>query len=585
MLKIPRFARVRRDERGAALLAVVFLMLTTAVIGLTVTAMSVNALGYTSLTRAGVQSQAGAESGVTAVYAALSVTGATCSPTYTNSTAPEYTATLYYSTSTAINSGTVWSSGCPTSAAKFVKIVSVGSAQSDGVAGATSGNTESIEAIYNYAPPASIPATGGAVYNYSGVSNSNLNNLTATQGAGIPANIILKSGDLTCQSTSVINGDIILGNGNYSSSGSCKVTGAVKVSGSATINSGSNVLGDVTASGVGIGLGTPVVSVYGNGPASGDNNAVTGSVFSGGQVTIQGRVGGSVTSMKTATGATPNTSTIAPTTTTRIGGNLTGAGDFTTWATRCTTGQTGYDRPGDACALKASGTVVGTVTYNVAGLTAPTAPTAPGWVDYKYIPSDWTSQGFNIVTWANDGDHCTIDNRTSLLSFALALSTYTTPTLIDATACTQETFSNSAGSGGLNVTLKTDIAFVSNSFSIEGFKLNSNNTTQRKVWFIVSDKTADGAPTCSGGAGPINIGNNSQIGSTVAAIAYTPCQVAYDATAWRGQLYGQSVTFGGGNAISFVPVGLPNVDLSTGTTSTTTTSTRSLGTRVSVRDL
>jgi hypothetical protein len=295
-------------------------------------------------------------------------------------------------------------------------------------------------------------------------------------------------------------------------------------------------------------------------------------------------VGGSVTSTKTATGATPQSSTITPTS--LISGNVVLSGDVTTWAPRCTSGATGWDPAGNACAAKKA-SVVGALSYNVNGLAAPAAPAVPDWVDYKYLESDWTALGFTVVKWTNSS-FCKIDNQTSQQAFALALSTYTTPTVIDATGCSQLLFSLSANNNnGLNLNLKTDIAFVSRSIGIERLRANSNNTTQRKLWFLVSDPTANGQPTCSGGAGDISLGNDIIIGDTVAAIAYTPCNIADNSTKWRGQLYASAVTFGANISLAYLPVGLPNADLTNGTSTAgaSGSSGSGLGSRVSVRNI
>jgi hypothetical protein len=61
----------RTDDRGNAMIAVIGLLAVTSMITLTVTGATVQALGYTSLTRASVQSNAAAEAGVDAMLAEL----------------------------------------------------------------------------------------------------------------------------------------------------------------------------------------------------------------------------------------------------------------------------------------------------------------------------------------------------------------------------------------------------------------------------------------------------------------------------------------------------------------------------------
>ena len=563
-------------------------MAVTAIIGITVAGMSVNALSITTSARAGVQSQAAAEAGIDAAVARLRG-AATCSPTMSSASEPAYSVTLAYSTANSVAASTVWPVGCPTASAKFVKITSVGFSQADGIGEVTQGDSRSVEAVYNYTTTStSIPETGGAVYTYSAAANSGLNNLTLNANQDIAASVKIKSGSITCQSGTTINGDVVLANGSFSSSGGCKITGNLSVSGSATINSGANVIKNVTASGK---VGTnydgnaPVVSVYGTGPSGG--KAVEGNVAAGGKIYIDGAVTGCVSSTKSPLGATPAVSTITPST--KIGGNLSAAGELTTWATRCNAsqGSTNWEAAGNACAIKASGIVTGTVAYNVANTTAPTPPGVPEWVDFKYTKSEWEALGFDIVKWST-ASYCSINNYNSPDAFVAALNTYTKPTVIDATDCNPLLFSLSANSNnGLDLKLKTDIAFISKSFGIEKIKINSNNTTQRKVWFIVPDTTADSQPTCSGGAGNITIGNNVSIGNTVAAIAYTPCLIQDDSTVWRGQLYAKAVTFGANITLNYLPVGLPNTNLdgNAALPPTEVVNGNALGARVSIRDI
>ena len=63
------FSGARHDDRGNAMIAVVGLLAVTSMVTLTVTGATVDALGYTSLTRASVQSNAAAEAGVDAMLA------------------------------------------------------------------------------------------------------------------------------------------------------------------------------------------------------------------------------------------------------------------------------------------------------------------------------------------------------------------------------------------------------------------------------------------------------------------------------------------------------------------------------------
>ncbi len=568
--------RRMRDDSGSTLLAVVGLMAVTAIIGVTVANVSLNALGFTSATRAGIQSQAAAQSGVNVALAALKST-ATCTSTYTSTSTPKYSVQLSYATDATLTSSSVWTNGCPITSAKFVKIVSTGTATSIGVNRTSSGNTQRIEAIYEYTTSTTaITATGGASYSYQG---GNVNNLTLFDGGNLNSDIRIKTGSVTCQSGTKINGSVYLGAGSFSGSGACEVTGSINVSDYVTINSGASVLGSVSARGTNL-SGGYAVSVYGTGTSTSGGRAIVGSVNAGGAVYIAGKIGGSVTSARQPNGATGGASTITPDGNTLISGNLTAAGVLTSWAARCTTGATGWDDAGNACAIKKYPSVTGTVAYNQAGLDAPAAPAMAPWVDFNYVASDWTNRGFTVVVWPST--QCQINNYNVTQAWVTALNSYTTPTLIDATACSGFDFSQS---GALNLSLRTDIAFVSNKFDIGKLTANSNNTTQRKLWFIVPDKTVNGVPDCVGD-GKIDIKNLTNIGTTVSALAYTPCVISNSAATWSGQMYAKTVNFDTTITLTFKPVGLPNVDFDSGVvTTTTTSSTSGLGNRVSIRDL
>jgi hypothetical protein len=233
-----RYRTAVSSEGGSAIVAVIGIAAAMMIIGVTVASMSVHALAFTSSTRAGIQSEAAAESGIN--VAVVDLRNGNCSATYSQTTAPAYSAKVSYSTSTT---GDVWvANTCPPYAdqtVKRVKILSTGSATSTGVAGDASGNSGFVEAIYPYTP-AVIPGvqpSGAAMYFYGGVAFANNGNLIVS--AGGPPAIQVKSGDVSCANNTVIQGDVVVQNGNLSIS-SCTIQGNAWVSGTAT-------LGTVTA--------------------------------------------------------------------------------------------------------------------------------------------------------------------------------------------------------------------------------------------------------------------------------------------------------------------------------------------------
>lgn len=571
--KLRRNARNARDESGSTLIAVIGVMAFAAVLTVTLGTMSINGLNYTSASGAAIQAEAAAQAGIDSTLAQLKGTG-TCVGSFTSTSQPVFTTSVWSSTATTITAATAWSAGCPTASTNLVKVVSVGSAAVPGRAGTSSGNRRSVEAIYKFAAStSSVPPSGSASYSYSAGTDNNLTLLTT---GTLTADIRIHSGSVTCQSGTTVAGNVYLGGGNWSSSGSCKVTGNVSASGTVSVISGAEVTGNISAAGTGATASDQVAYVSGTG-ASGQ--AVGGNVAAAGLVYVDGKVGGSVTSAGLQSGAIANASTVTPSS--KVLGSAAAAGTWTTWATPRCSGS--YDAADNACVMNSAhaNLVSGAVTYGGAGLVKPIAPTVPQWADYKYSAADWTALGFNVVVWPNDTAHCTIDNNWATRAWDVALTTYTTPTVIDATACADLDFSQSAN---LNLSLKTNLVFVSNSIDIGKLTANSDSATQRSLWFIVPDKTPDHLPSCVPD-GTIDIKNLTNIGSTVSAMAYSPCTISNSAATWSGQMYGGTVNFDTSITLTYRPVGLPNLDLDTGAAAAPATPASGLGARVSIRDV
>ncbi len=132
-------AKRMRGERGSSLIAVIGIAAVTAIIGVTVGTVAVNALNYTTDNRVSLQARAAAEAGINDAVAGLQTTGscAAKSATYSSGSTPIYNATIQYKTTGA------WIAGCPTSATTEVRIESTGMAGED---------QHSIEAIYSWTP-------------------------------------------------------------------------------------------------------------------------------------------------------------------------------------------------------------------------------------------------------------------------------------------------------------------------------------------------------------------------------------------------------------------------------------------------
>ena len=533
----------RRDERGAALVAVIALTAVTGIIGVTVTAVTVNALGTTTSNRASVQSRAAAEAGIDVATAGLQ-TANSCTGVagvYSSATAPKYEAKIQY------DAGAGWVTGCPIDTATKVRVLSTGTAQSSGVAGASVGNKSVIEAIYNYLPTyIEVPEIDAAVYAYS-IQGALKNFILSSSDNTLASDVQIAHGNVDCTNGASIAGDLILGDG-HALLDNCDITGTVHVSDYVDVTGASEVFGDVIAVGVKKnGAGDLAATVRAG-------SIVDGSVLAAGSVNVTSSSASLVKGSVTVAGTSTSVGTVL--TGSKIEGNLISSGT-----------------------TNAAGNVMGTTTSGVVGLDAPPLPRIPNWTDIPWVSgvTSWAGEGYTTMTWTGA---CTIDGADPDW---LALSTLTTPTVVDMTT--------KCGAAGLTtnsnlspIVLNANIAFIAKKFSFN--KLYLSSLTTRKVNFVVPDNTAGDGPTCPGPspAGNIIFSNESNFTSTIAALAYTPCKVYSDRDGWRGQIYGGEVEFGTQAKLTFVPVAVPGVDFNN-LPPVTVQDGAMLGNRVSLREL
>lgn len=502
-----RRARGLRDDRGNAMIAVIGLLAVTSMITVTVTGATVQALGFTSLTRAGVQSNAAAEAGVDAMLAELfaddcpatgelTATQGSVDPTLTGPAAsdPFFVATVAYRISTAA----AWTPGCPVEAATQIRIQSTGFAVDQGVAeSASAGDASAVQAVYTWTPGANSAAvTGAAVFSYGtpGLANS----LELLSFNGNSANVIVAEGNIVCSNSVYVQGDIVAANGNIQLDNTCSAGGNVWASGTVTLQGNKTIGGDVIAAGTGL------------------------------------------------TRIDPQTA---------IGGGVYARGEIDSWGQRCTSGATGWDAAGDACSV-ARTTGADPVFYN---RTDVVAPTRPAWVDVAFVSADWVSRGWTVRTYTGP---CNIDNNGVKNSAVTAFSSYTTPTVIDMRGCSSVTISTSAK---LQVTMKTDLTFIMpKTVNIEDFTATSSTSIDRALRFITPDTVADGIPTQTG-CGRIDINNQNELEAPIAVMVYTPCPVTNsNQLTWRGQYYAGQVSFSNNSELTYVPIGIPGFDLGNG---------------------
>lgn len=238
-----RFIPVR-DERGSAMVAVLGVFAIGLILTTLIMASVVHGLGWSTFSRASVQSHAAADAGISAARAGLYTTGDCASqPTsgvYVSTSSPEYRAVVEH------NDGAGWITGCPTANTSQVRITSTGTAESPAVAGVSAGDTSKVEAVFQYLVPGINP-TGVALYVYDGLEIEANSSLDLSEGGS--TGLIVKNGDLLCsKNNTVINGSIVV-LGNMTFANKCTVSGSAQVEGLATMSSG-RVDGDLVAGSV-----------------------------------------------------------------------------------------------------------------------------------------------------------------------------------------------------------------------------------------------------------------------------------------------------------------------------------------------
>jgi len=166
----------------------------------------------------------------------------------------------------------------------------------------------------------------------------------------------------------------------------------------------------------------------------------------------------------------------------------------------------------------------------------------------------------------------------------VALSLYTTPTVIDATGCIGGVTTNNNLSP--NIGLSTNIVFIADKFTFNKLYFASSvPSVNRKLYFVVPDNTADELPTCTGEAGNIYLTNEADIQSTVSAFLYSPCEIISDRNGLRGQLYGGVIDFDQQAQMTYVPTSPPGVDFSASLPPVFQLVGAYLGDRLSIREV
>ncbi len=233
-----------QSERGSAMVAVIGVLAVGLILSTLIMASIVSGLGWSTFSRASVQSHASADAGIVAARIGLFNAGdcntQSTSGVYVSASSPSYRVTVER------NDGSGWVAGCPTALTTQVRLTSTGTAAAPAVAGVSAGDSTSVEAVYEYLRPGVNPS-GVAVYvhnDFTVEANSSFD-LSEAGSTGL----IVKNGTFTCdKNNSVINGSVVV-IGNLTFDGKCTVTGSAEVSGLATLGAG-QINGDLSAAAV-----------------------------------------------------------------------------------------------------------------------------------------------------------------------------------------------------------------------------------------------------------------------------------------------------------------------------------------------
>ena len=340
------------------------------------------------------------------------------------------------------------------------------------------------------------------------------NQIMTTNGAtlasavpGTPADLWVDSGNVDCNSSVKINGNLIVVSGTTDMSNSCQVTGDLWSKGALNIH----------------------------------------SALPGGLATVGGNV-----SVKANASIADGT---------KIGGNLNIAGALSTWGAGPIVG--GTTTTGATNIPNYLPVRLPEINYNPSAWVGFTLVDWNSWLQSQAGPS-----GNNAPTWSPmrstlASDKCTVAAPNWSLNGPL--KSPTTPTVWDTRYCSSTQFTN-----GLQLRLRSDLVIFARDFYGTGdITVVSDDGAAHKLWIIVPDGDAppgDGTAQCSlrNGFTPGNfkVDSGANFQAPITTFIYTPCTIETNNTsAFYGQLYGRSVTLRNSMTMMFVPMGVPGVIL------------------------
>lgn len=630
-----RIIQPLRRTDGAALVTVVAVVAITAIVGVTITASVIAANGFSTSTRADVQSRAAADSGIDATFASIYAGSYVCSKSST--VEPAYTAVVAYrdTNGTVLPCSGATVLGTPTSAV----ITSTGQSVNKATQG-TTGNTHAVRATVTI-----TPATGSsgdlekAVFSESGFTLTNNNQLVESTDDANDANVY-SNGTIICKTQVDVEG-VLYAQGDVSLENSCTTYSDLWAGGNVAFSSQAVVNGDAYVAGTGtldLSTGHVAGSIITNGSVTMSNNsgvlacpssaaakavcgsvvALGGSIYAGNGASIGGSAFAKTSvSLNNFNGVLGVGSNVIATTgsfandsnsnqagrvggSIRVGGTIGGYADaMTDKANSCQgTAANGFAKCSGALTIPApypAEVLPEDLGYPTTGTV--NKPPREEMPQIKSAASDiaaWTADGWTVTTF--NATTAAAQNKTSCQQ---AKEYVATPragkVLVVVRDCaTPVTWDNTT------LTLGGDLAMISTS----GFKTNnvftvqSSDSTLRGFMFIVpadasyitwspvaGTNPTQYSPTCgtrTQDVGDIRLNNTTS--TNVAWLLYTPCYLGFQnqLNNFKGQMYGGSVNYPNNSTIQLVKFSVPGISTSGSPSNNGQTATATITTRTDV---
>ncbi|WP_284329236.1 TadE/TadG family type IV pilus assembly protein [Demequina litorisediminis] len=239
-----------RSEEGQALVLVLGMVIVMAGVLMVVASTTVFGSYFTTQSRASVESQSAADAGVDVAYATMDSDPAACVALdghFQSSAVPAYDAQVFYD-----QDGTgSWTEGCPDLEDKdnwpdFVKVVSTGTAQSNGVGGYEAGDQAEVTALWT--KPEDPPTFNHAVRADTFVGTNAIQSIASEEDDAT----IFTKGNLACDAGTKVPGSIYVKGDVHFKNSNCGTDGDMYVGGNLyfpAATSGTTVGGNLTVAG------------------------------------------------------------------------------------------------------------------------------------------------------------------------------------------------------------------------------------------------------------------------------------------------------------------------------------------------